>query len=79
MTTTATGNPITCNCKGTGRYTIHDEDGIRGSLSTHLCPCRLELPLRHGDARWWSSESVKDMEFESATKFDTVTSNASGP
>lgn len=65
--TTSTGNPLTCTCGGTGEYTVRDEDGLAGSISTHPCACRLQEPLRYGEARWWSLECMGELEHKSMT------------
>jgi hypothetical protein len=58
-----------CKCRGTGARRFTDGYGS-GSV---LCSCRKSEPPREGKVDWWTSETVKTMEFESATKFDTVT------
>jgi hypothetical protein len=67
-TVKSTGNPIHCTCGGKGTYAVENEDGFMGSLSTHLCACRINEPLREGQVNWWTLEGVGESEFESMTK-----------
>jgi hypothetical protein len=52
-----------CTCNGTGRLLIHESDAI----SSTICPCRMNLQPREGKVAWWTTESMKSMDWKSPT------------